>query len=505
MSDSFNQFRKEVSKGLQSNRWSLKSLVAIVLFGAIIVVFVLFGFPTQQPGAPTSGSAAVVNKTLIPLSDLRSEASRLEQMYAPMFGGNFAEAQRQFITQQALETLINTELVFQIAGRAGILSTDHEIQEIITKEITPFQKEGRFQKDLYFGLLEANRLTPQDFEQKIRKERVGMRAQRLFEAAAKPSNLEIEKLKSLREQKLNIFYAKLDKDLITSKSMPTKADAEKKLADAAFAAQVQEYFNANKPEFNIDAQVRAEHILIKTGPTRNEAEALKEIQRIAGLAKTGDFGKLASQFSEDEGSKVSQGDLGFFSAGKMVPEFEKAAFSQNVGEVGEPVKTQFGYHLIRVTDKKEAGQRAFEQVRVEIAQKLIVNQAYDADVKALEEALTQRDQNAVDKVVKKMGATWSETGSFDLSMDQVPGLNSAEATKAAFTLNNEQKLFPQLIRDGAQRFVLKLKDFQKQPVAQVDEIRQQVTRERAMEDFKNWVESHKKTAKIERNIAPQNM
>lgn len=504
MSDSFNQFRRTVGKGLESNRWSMKSAVAIFLFGAIIVVFVFFGFPGKNSGMGAGvGSAAIVNRTLISIADVRSETSRIEQIYAPMFGGNIGASQRQFMVQSALETLINQELIFQLAHKAGIQSTDAEIQDIITRDITAFQKNGRFQKDLYFGLLEANRLTPQDFETKIRKERIGIRAQKLFEASAFPSNLELQKVQALREQKMNVQFARVDKDMMLEKMALSSAEVSKKLTDAEFAKATQDYFAANKMEFVEPAQVKAQHILIKISAQRNEAAALKEIERISGLAQSTDFGKLAAQFSEDEGSKKNNGDLGYFGAGKMVPEFEKAAFSQNPGEVGAPVKTNYGYHLIKVTDRKAGGEKKFEEVKTQIAQKLLATQAYDQEIKSIEEALAKRDVGAVDALLKKMGATWTETGFFDLSSDQVPNLNSAEASRAVVSLDEGNKLYPLLIRDGTQRFVMKLKEMKKESGLKLDEIRQQVTRERAMDDFKSWVETQKKSAHIERHINPE--
>lgn len=505
MSAGFNQFRKQVSSGLESKRWTVKSMVAIILFGAIIMVFVLFGFPSKMDNQGVLGSVASVNKTLISLADLRSESSRIEQIYAPLFGGNMGDAQRQFVMQQALETLINQEVIFQMAGKEGVLSTDAEIQDIIMKDIGAFQKNGRFQRDLYFGVLEANRLTPADFEQKIRKERVGLRTQKLFEASAMPLTIEVNKLQALQQLKLNVSFAKVDKEIVTAKSNISAADLDKKMADAAFVAKLQEYYNANKTEFDIEAQANAQHILIKIDEKRDEAKALAEINKIAEMAKSEGFGKLAAKFSEDEGSKLKSGELGFFTKGKMVPEFETAAFAQKIGEIGKPVKSQFGYHLIKVTDRKDGGLKTFDAVKTEIAKKLIATEAYDGEIKMLEEALAKGDMNGIEAQIKSMGVSWQETGFFDMAADTVPQLNSAEATKAAFQLNETQKIFPQLVRDGAQRFVLKLKEQKKEAPADVAEIKTSLSRERSMDLFRSWVEAGKKTARIERSVNPQMM
>lgn len=501
MSEGFNQFRRQVSKGLESKRWSLKSAIAMVLFGAIILVFVFFGFPSKMANSGGAGSAAAVNKTLISLADLRSESSRIEQVYAPLFGGNLGDAQRQFVMQQALETLINQELIYQMAGKEGVLATDNEIQEIIMKDIGAFQKNGRFQRDLYFGVLEANRLSPADFEQKIRKERVGIRAQKLFEASATPLMIEVSKLQALQQQKYNVAFVQVDKDIVTTKMPVAAGDVEKRMSDAAFAGKIQEYYNLNKAEFTTEEQVNAQHILIKSDDKRNEKQALEEINKIAEMAKKEDFGKLAAKYSEDQGSKDKKGELGYFGRGKMDPEFENAAFTQKPGEVGKPIKTMFGYHLIKVLDKKAGGQKSFDSVKSEIARKLVATEAYEGQLKSLEEAVVKGDSLTVEAQIKKMGVGWQETGFFDLASDSIPKLSSTEATKAAFQVNESQKFYPQIVRDGTKRFVLKLKEQKKESAQDAQQVRIALSKERAMDLFRSWVESGKKMARIERNTS----
>jgi parvulin-like peptidyl-prolyl isomerase len=444
------------------------------------------------------GSAGRVNNTLIPLSDLRSESQRMEQMYAPLFGSaGLGDAQRQFVAQQALEGLINQELISQLAKKEGILATDTEIQDIIVKDIPAFQRDGRFQRDLYYGILEANHLNPTDFEAKLRKEKAGIRTQRLFEAAAHPLSFELEKLKTLQESKMNVSFARLDKEKVLKSMQVPASEVSAKLANADFAKKVQDYYNANKAEFMVQPQVHALHILIKDDP-KDPNKAKNEIENVKKKAQSEDFGKLAKQYSQDPGSKDKGGDLGFFGKGQMVPEFEAAAFQQKIGVVGEPVKSPFGYHLIKVLERKEGGQRSFDEAKNEIAQKLIATETYDAEVKTLEEALAKGDAAAVDAQVKKMGASWEETGFFDLSADTIPKLNSAEASKAAFQLSEAKKIYPHLVRDNTEKFVLKLKEVKKESAAAAGAI-PDLARERSSDLFRNWVESAKKTAKIERN------
>ncbi len=497
------QFRRQVEGAFQNNKGTkkstFKSIIAMVLFGAIILVFVLFGVGSRISGG-AGGSAAQVNQAMIPIADLSSEVARLEQMYAPMFGGSgMGDAQRQFLRQQALESLISQELISQGAKREGVLTTDAEIQEILVKEIPAFQRDGRFNRDLYFAVLQANHLNAADFEEKIRKEKAIQRARQLFEVTARPLDLEIQKIQALREHQLNVSFVRLDKETVTKNIKVSEADAQAKLADAEFMKRVEADFKANKVEYSIPEEVRAQHILIKVDDKTTETDALNKINELKKRAEKEDFAKLAKEFSQDEGSKVKNGDLGFFGKGRMVPEFDAAAFSQSIGEIGAPVKTQFGYHLIKVLEKHQAQEKTLDQVKVSIAQKNIASDLFEEDIKQLDNALSQKNKDQVEALIKKMNANWEETGFFDLSVDVVPKLGSQQASSEAFRLTSADPYGSKIVRDGAQKFVLKWKADKKdasfQPEGQVASL----SKERMSELFGAWVEQLKKSAHIERN------
>ncbi len=138
--------------------------------------------------------------------------------------------------------------------------------------------------------------------------------------------------------------------------------------------EIKDYYEKHKSEFVEPAQVRARHILVKVPPNADKkawAEAKKKAEMIRAKALKGeDFAKLAKEYSDDPGSKGRGGDLGYFQKGRMVPEFEKAAFALKVGQISQPVKTTFGYHLIKLEDKKPSKQESFKDVQQRIRQKL---------------------------------------------------------------------------------------------------------------------------------------
>jgi peptidyl-prolyl cis-trans isomerase C len=141
--------------------------------------------------------------------------------------------------------------------------------------------------------------------------------------------------------------------------------------------EVKDYYNKHKEDFATTTQIRASHILVKT-----EDEANKVLER---LKKGEKFETLARELSLDKASAKHGGDLGFFGRGQMVPEFERAAASLKVGQISEPVKTQFGYHIIKVTGRKTGPILPFDRVKEVIAQKLAGEKQKEAFDKYIDE------------------------------------------------------------------------------------------------------------------------
>lgn len=129
--------------------------------------------------------------------------------------------------------------------------------------------------------------------------------------------------------------------------------------------EIREYYDKNPNGFKTGFGIRAKHILVETKEAAEDI--LKRIQ------KGESFSNLAKELSKDSGSAKRDGDLGFFGPGTMLPEFEKVAFNLKIGAISNPVKTQFGYHIIQVTEKKEGKLRNFEEVKKEVKKRLTMN------------------------------------------------------------------------------------------------------------------------------------
>jgi len=154
----------------------------------------------------------------------------------------------------------------------------------------------------------------------------------------------------------------------------------KKLVDKDLASkivvtpeEVKAFYDGNPDVFKTPEMVRASHILVKVDKTASAEEKAKALEKIKAIQKRiqngEDFAKVAKEVS-DCPSKDNGGDLNFFQKGQMVPQFENAAFSMKPGQTSDIVETEFGYHLIRLTDTKEAGTMSFEEVKPRIEQHL---------------------------------------------------------------------------------------------------------------------------------------
>jgi len=193
-----------------------------------------------------------------------------------------------------------------------------------------------------------------------------------------------------------------------------------KVADA----DIEAFYKQNLQQYQTPAQVRASHILIKLeGKDEKQAQALAE--DVAKKAKAGaDFAALAKQYSEDDSNKANGGDLDYFGRGRMVAEFEQAAFAMKPGEISNPVKTAFGYHIIKVVDSKPDTTRPVAEVRSEIEEQLKWQKA-QAEAEKIAKSLegTMKSPADLDRIAKERGMTTVETGLIQ-SNEPIQGVGS---------------------------------------------------------------------------------
>ncbi|MEO5668907.1 MAG: peptidylprolyl isomerase, partial [Bdellovibrionota bacterium] len=204
------------------------------------------------------------------------------------------------------------------------------------------------------------------FEDDLRKQVATSLLQKTFDSGLRiVSKTEIENQKWL-DRKITFEVVTLTPAAIGAASAPTASDLESFKKEGDAEARLQAYYNKNIAEFKKDEEVHVRHILVKAGGPKN-------IQKIAQEIREGNitFDEAAKKYSDDASNAAQGGDLGFFGKGMMVPEFEKVAFAMKTpNEISEPVKTQFGEHLIQYIDRHAANSKTLDQVRNDILPKV---------------------------------------------------------------------------------------------------------------------------------------
>ena len=381
-----------------------------IILGVIVIVFVLWG--VGNFGDEGRNHVATVNGEPITDDAYRTAYNNLLQRYSEMYGGNLNDEMLEMLKldQQALTSLIDETVLRQQAEAMSFQVSDGELADAIAG-IEAFQNEaGRFDKRRYQALLNANRLTPEAFEQMQRRSMLSAKLRSLIMDSVKVSDDEAWQWYRWQNAAVQVDYVHFD-----------PADYEVELADEAvreyyeahpdqyrtqpkvkaqylrFAAgdytdqvtvtdeEIEAYYSSHQSEFVEPETVSARHILIKTNPDDDE-EAVEAKRERAGeileKARAGeDFAELARQYSEGP-TRERGGDLGSFERGRMAKPFSDKAFSMEPGEISDPVRTQFGWHIIKVEDKTPESTAPLEAVRDEIRDNLArergLSLAYDA-------------------------------------------------------------------------------------------------------------------------------
>ncbi len=385
-------------KALRDNLKYLSWVLWIIIAAFVAAIFFDFGRVTGV-GAPKDAAATVGGET-ITFAEYEQQYRSLERRYRDMFGDQFSSqlAQQLNLNRQAIEALINRKVLALEAHRLGLSVSDAEVRQAIL-DIPSFQQDGKFiGQARYAQLLQSNGYTTDRFEQELRDDLLLQKMQQIMAQNVYLSPSDVEEAYRHEVERAAIRYVQLPQTRFTAEAKAGREEMQayleahpdqfrqpeqrkaayllvdtNRLRDAATVPEqeLRSYYDQHTDEFSRPEQVRARHILLRTGGERSAEEARRELADLRGRIAGGeDFAAVARKVSEDPGSAAKGGDLGFFGRGQMVPQFEQAAFGAKVGELVGPVETPFGVHLLEVTDRREAGQRSFEEARDEIARKL---------------------------------------------------------------------------------------------------------------------------------------
>lgn len=417
---------------LRSVRKYSSSVGVKILYGLLASSFIIWGVGAATLGGSSIGSVAQVYDERISSRDLDAETELLRRRFDQLLQGASLPPNID-LRGQAFEQLLDEALMRHEANQLGLEVTDGEVVTAITS-MPELQENGQFSKERLQRELDFRR-DRGEFEEQVKRQIMTNRLRALVTDGVVITDAEIEERYKLDNEQVELTYVKveaddlekdvtLDDDALT-KYVATNGDRYRtperviaryvayKPADFAGDAApsdeaVKAYYEKWGDErFGEEEQVSAHHILVKTSPTatpEEKAAAKKKADDLTKQLRDGaDFATLAKESSDDPGSAEKGGDLGSFPRGRMVPAFDEAAFSQEVGKIGDPVETNFGYHVIRVDEKRPAGVKKLDDVREQIVTTLTAergmelarNQA-DADRRAivggkpLEEAVNGR-------------------------------------------------------------------------------------------------------------------
>src|SRR5438552_2442975 len=295
-------------------------------------------------------------------------------------------------------------------------------------------------------------VTPADIEREYQRQNLKVKLQYAVVSLA-----DLSKQITVSEPEIKAYYQSHKSQY--ENSVPEKRKAKYAVIDVGKLAageqispsELLSYYNQHKSEFQQQEEIKASHILIKTeaGPDGKvsaaaDAAARKKAEDILKKLRAGaNFEELAKKESDDKASAINGGSLGFFQRGSMVPEFEKAAFSLNKGQISDLVKTQYGYHIIRVDDKHQAGTPSIEQVKEKI-EPFLKQQKAQREAEALANSVQSEagsqglDAAAAKHALQVVTSDWFARG------DSLPGLGTApEFMQAIFSA--QEKSPPQSV------------------------------------------------------------
>jgi peptidyl-prolyl cis-trans isomerase D len=487
---------------------------------ALIVTFVALYIPTGD--ASTGGGDGVIAEVggeRITANEYQRAYRRQRDQLQRMYQGRLDAAMMEQlgIREQTFQGLVEQKLVALEAARLG-LSVDDETLARELRTSPGLQENGAF-----IGAAEIRRrldqagISEEEFQESMRADLVAQRLQSVVTDGVAVSPGEVEREFRRRNEQAKVEYVKID--AVAPPNPPTDAEAsaryqakpdayklpERRVVSYVLVggealrsrvtvteAEIATYYNDHKDEFRTPAEACASHILVKVKASAEateghaDADAKKLAQAAADQVKAGaDFAAVARKVSEDEGSAAKGGDLGCFARSNMVQEFANAAFSLPIGQVSDLVKTNFGYHVIRVASRQEEQERPLSDVKEGIRARLSSERTQalaQSQVQSLAAALAAG--RSLEAAAKEQGLPVQKSAPLARGAADAP-LASPQLSARAFELKvGEAAPEPFRVGPGDQAFI-SLVEVQAPRVPALSEVTAQVkadiARERAAE------------------------
>ncbi len=495
---------------LQLIRERAQGWIAWVIVILITIPFALWGIQSYLDvgGEPV---AATVNGVAIPERDLdrgvQDARIRLQEQLGAAY--DMADVDDRRLRAEVLDGMIHEVLLLDVTRRLGLRVSDAEIQMQILSE-PAFQKDGRFNRETYERVLQIQGMTPALFETRLRQQMTGTQLIRAVAGSELVTHAEAAAYQRLASQQRELAYARfpaadyvtdepIDDAAITAYynantarfQIPEEVKLDYLILDASALAarsdisdeELRQRYEAEQSRFRQTERRQISHLLIRIPDGADDAaisQILAQINHVRERILAGEsFEELAKQMSADPGSAAKGGSLGMVEKGVMVPEFDQVAFSLPAGELSEPVRTPFGYHLIRVSEIIPAAVQPFDQVREQLRTELAKQRA-DAQFYELGErlaTLVYESSDSLEPAAETLGleiqhSDWISRQAHDGILGQPKVLAAAFSDEVRVEGHNSDLIEPN--PDALQAIVLRVSDHHPASTQPLDAVRDQI-------------------------------
>jgi peptidyl-prolyl cis-trans isomerase D len=474
-----------------------KGVFSWIILILICVPFALWGIQNYAGGGTETAVASVGDKDFYQ-EDLNRAYSQYSQNLAGM---NIDESS---LKKQALEKLIQDEVLFQHVENEGLVIADTSAKQFIQK-LEYFQTDGKFDNKQYKTLLASQRLSSGEFVNRIKKALMMEQFQRTVIESSFATNADIENffkiqnqtrdvelvsvaLPQLKEQpsaeEIQTYYQKNQNIFLTEERVAVEY-VELSLDDLAkkvqpTSEQLKTYYDEQKEQYTTKERRKISHILFAfTKDTDDDKVQLEKALKAKVALQNTEFSVLAKELSDDKLTAVKGGDLGLFNIGVMEKAFEDVAGSLELGEVSEPVKSGFGYHLIKVTELKAGTVKSFDSVKDELAvafqRSLAENTFYEVGESLTE--LSYENPDSLKILTDELGLVVKKTSLFDKkikpdSSNKLNILNETAIIDAAFSEDILKGNNSQPIEIGTDRLVvLRMTEHQEAKAKELEKVK----------------------------------
>ena len=481
---------------LEIMRENASGWIIKILFAVIIFIFI-FAFGTSGLNSSGDPAMATVNGQVITRAEYEQMYQRAaENLRRTNPDLDQAKLRTPEFKQMILGELVSQKLLLAEAEKLGIKASDREVASGIAAIPAFKDSTGAFNKERYQGALREIRMTPSQFETDYRRQLTMQKVKDAVAASADVSEAQARQLYDWIGEQASIDYIEILPADFRSKVDVSEAEVEAyynahqdrfmipaqvTLKTIAFTPtnlakyqtvtddEIAAYYNANKDSMQEPEQIHARHILVMSKDSDSDADKEKAKERIDKIykeAKAGaDFAALAVKNS-DGPSAPNGGDLGWFGKGAMVPAFEDAAFALNKGDISEPVKTRFGWHIIKVEDKKEGTTKTLDEAKDEIKTRLAEEKGSDKANDLLDQSMDRLASGMkLTDIAKEIGVEAVTTDPMPVQfLAQTLGM-SADAAKSIEALAPGEASKSPVAVNGGYMLVEKVEDIPATPMA----------------------------------------